>query len=192
MASTFTIGHSNHPIGVFIALLKTHRIEVVVDSRSYPRSKYAPHFDAEALRYTLPKSRIEYLFLGNELGGRPEGSRYYDADGRVLYGQVAEAPFFQRGLARLQQEMQRARVAVMCSEEDPAVCHRHLLIARVLRDLGITLQHIRADGRVQSEDELVAVDCQPQLSLFDFSPVPEWKSIRSVLPKRPHSSSLAS
>jgi len=40
----FTIGHSNHPLEVFVDLLKKHEIDVVVDVRSRPRSKYTPHF----------------------------------------------------------------------------------------------------------------------------------------------------
>ena len=42
----------------------------------------------------------------------------------------------------------------MCSEEDPAVCHRHLLVGRVLAGEGLTLRHIRGDGRLQTDADL--------------------------------------
>ena len=40
-------------------------------------------------------------------------------------------------------------VALMCAEEDPARCHRRLLIGPVLEELGVRLVHIRGDGPVQ-------------------------------------------
>lgn len=46
----FTIGHSNHELGEFLGLLKRQGIEALVDVRSHPRSRYAPRFDAAALR----------------------------------------------------------------------------------------------------------------------------------------------
>jgi uncharacterized protein (DUF488 family) len=193
----FTIGHSNHPLELFLELLKRHGIEAVGDTRSYPRSKFTPHYDREALQSTLPAHGIRYLFLGKELGGRPDGAHFYDPDGHVLYGRVAEAEFFQRGLERLEQERNQSRLALLCSEEDPNVCHRRLLIARVLRERGIPVAHIRAGGQIETEDEIVAREAleaaaDPQLALFDHSPIPEWKSIPSVLPKRPQNDSSAS
>jgi uncharacterized protein (DUF488 family) len=42
-------------------------------------------------------------------------------------------------------------VAIMCSEEDPAHCHRRLLVSKVLLDRGVTIAHIRRNGRVEIE-----------------------------------------
>lgn len=88
--------------------------------------------------------------------------------------------------------MAHYRIAILCSEKNPSVCHRRLLIARVLRESGVGVRHIRGDGRVQPEDELLASEHvqSEQLTLFEYSPPAEWKSIPSVLPKRlPNSSS---
>jgi uncharacterized protein (DUF488 family) len=193
----FTIGHSSHPIDLFLGLLKNHGIEAVADTRSYPKSKFAPQYNSEALGRSLRENGITYLFLGKDLGGRPEGAHFYDADGRVLYARVAESELFRKGLERLQEQMQRFRVAMLCSEEDPSVCHRRLLITRVLRERGIAAIHIRASGAVESEEEILASEAakaaqDPQLTLFEHSPVSEWKSIPSVLPKRQQNSSSAS
>jgi len=193
----FTIGHSSHPIDLFLGLLKGHGIEEVVDTRSYPKSKFAPQYNSEALGRSLREHGITYLFLGKELGGRPEGAHFYDTDGRVLYARVAESELFREGLERLQDEMQRFRLAILCSEEDPSVCHRRLLITRVLRETGVAVMHIRGSGTVESEEEILAGETakaaqDPQLTLFEHSPVSEWKSIPSVLPKRQQNSSSAS
>jgi uncharacterized protein (DUF488 family) len=193
-----TIGHSSHPIDVFLRLLRQHGVEAVADTRSYPQSKFAPQYDSVALRAFLRENGIEYIFLGKELGGRPDGAQFYDADGRVLYSRVAESALFQRGLERLSAEMGKFKFALLCSEENPSICHRRLLIARVLDQRGIAIDHIRRDGSVQSEEELLnaesasSVDAQQQLVLFERAKASEWKSIPSVLPRKRQNSSSTS
>jgi uncharacterized protein (DUF488 family) len=191
--SVLTIGHSNHSIDVFIRLLKDHHVEAIVDTRSHPRSKFVPQYDAEVLRRSLLENRIEYIYLGKELGGRPEGDRFYDEDGRVFYSRVAESTFFLRGLERLNNAIRRFRLALLCSEENPSICHRRLLIARVLRAHGIAVDHIRGDGSLQSEEKLLEEESEKiaadaQLPLFEHSWTSEWKSIPSVLPRKRQSS----
>ena len=44
------------------------------------------------------------------------------------------------------------RIALMCAEKEPLDCHRTLLVARALAELGVTVQHILADGRLESHD----------------------------------------
>lgn len=185
----YTVGHSNRTLEEFVALIKQHEIEVLVDVRSQPYSRYTPQFNGASLKETAPAAGVRYLFLGKELGGRPEGHRFYDADGRVLYNVVAEAPLFLSGIERLKVGIQRYRVAILCAEEDPTGCHRRLLVGRVLTGQGIPVVHIRGDGRMQSEEQLQEAAHDGQLSLFGAQEVREWKSIRSVLPKEPRPAS---
>lgn len=193
----FTIGHSNHPLERFLELLKAHNIEVFVDVRSHPYSKHAPHFDHQLLKARVTVAGIRYLFLGAELGGRPKGEEFYDADGHVLYSRVAESAAFLEGISRLEAGIQKYKVAIMCSEENPAVCHRRLLIGRVLIMRGIRVSHIRGDSRVQTDAELAGQEQgddgkDHQLMLFFDLGIGTWKSIRLVLQrgKRPTSSEL--
>ena len=79
--SIYTIGHSNHALDTFLDLLKSHEIEVLVDIRSQPYAKYATHFSGRDLKAAVTEAGIRYLFLGNELGGRPQGDEYYDPEG---------------------------------------------------------------------------------------------------------------
>ena len=151
-----TVGHSNHTVEHFLGLLKSHAVEVVVDTRSQPYSKYSTQFDQKDLKQSLAAAGLRYLYLGRELGGRPEGEEFYDPDGHVLYDRVAETPRFQEGLSRLEQGIREYRVALLCAEENPAGCHRRLLIGRVLLEHGIQVEHIRGDGRVQLEEEVAA------------------------------------
>ena len=186
----FTIGHSNHTVEHFLSLLKSHAVQVVVDARSQPYSKYATQFDHDALKLALQDAGIRYLYLGRELGGRPEGDEFYDGEGHVLYDRVAASSLFQEGLSRLERGIREYNVAMLCAEENPAACHRRLLVGRVLLDHGIQVEHIRGDGRIQTEEE-VAAELDPnrdQLSLFQKVEAEPWKSIPSVLrKKRPNS-----
>jgi len=192
--SLFSIGHSNQSIDLFLALLKRAAIEVVADVRSVPYSRYASQFDYETLKNALEQAGIRHVYLGDQLGGRPEGDAFYDDDGRVRYDKVAESASFREGLRRLRDGMSKYRVVMMCSEEDPAVCHRYLLVARVLEGEGVRVQHIRADGRAQSAVEIVQeaardTNDEGQLLLFEAEEVPPWRSIQSVSRKSVRQSS---
>jgi len=192
--TVYTIGHSNHLLEAFVGLLKAHRIEVLADVRSQPVSQYTPHFNGGPLRAEMLAAGVEYVFLGKELGGRPQGGKFYDEQGYVLYGRVAETPLFTQGLARLEDLAGRRRVALMCGEEDPSSCHRRLLVGRVLAERGFRVLHIRGDGSLLTEEELKRAEQfardHGQLTLFQTEEEPEWKSTQSVSPKgRPENSS---
>jgi hypothetical protein len=186
-----SIGHSNHSWERFLELLVQNGVEIVVDTRSRPYSSYSPHFDREPLRRSLEAARIRYMFEGRGLGGRPDNEEFYDAEGRVLYCRVAQSPLFLEALARVKMLAER-KTALFCSEENPSTCHRRLLITRVLREQGIGVDHIRGDGRVESEEDLLLAetDDEAQLALFDLPSEKPWRSLRSVLPedRRPTSS----
>lgn len=158
--SIYTIGHSNHTLDAFLDLLRLHRIEVLIDTRSAPYSRFAPQFNKDALKAAVLGQGMRYGFYGRELGGRPEGDEFYDAQGHVLYGEVEKSPPFQEGLARLMGGAANCRVALLCSEEDPNVCHRRLLVTRILDGVGIEVAHIRGDGRLESERELQAAEAR--------------------------------
>lgn len=190
----YTVGHSNHSLDTFLSLLKTYRIAVVADVRSQPSSQYTPHFNGGSLKAALPAAGIEYLFLGKELGGRPQGDQFYDDAGHVLYARVAAAPLFQRGLSVLVETAAQRRVALLCGEEDPAECHRRLLLGRVLAEQGLAVIHIRGDGKTQTEEELAREEKHKkdggQLMLFEVEEEAQWRSTRSVSAgNRPGSSS---
>lgn len=184
----YSIGHSNHPFAIFVSLLKKQAIEVLVDVRSHPYSKYSPDFASQAIKTGLNAAGIKYIFMGDALGGRPAGAEFYDEDGYVLYNRVSESKAFKDGIKRLERGLRDYRVVVMCSEESPFECHRRLLIGRVLATMGIRMLHIRGSGSVQSEEEITAEEqtLQPvaaQLALLGQQEEKAWKSTRSVLRK---------
>src|SRR5690606_30803944 len=139
----WSIGHSNHEMATMLELLRTAQIDVVADLRSQPFSRFKPHFNRRPFPQTLKESGFDYVFLGDELGGRPPEQEFFDDDGHVLYGEVARTPRFLEGLDRLLRGAERFRVAMLCSEEDPSNCHRRLLVTRVLTERGVPVSHIR-------------------------------------------------
>lgn len=176
--SLFTIGHSALPASRLVELLESHSIDTVVDVRSQPYSRIHPQHNRESLRDVLRSRQIRYAFMGDTLGGRPQDQRHYDEQGHVNYSSWSDSPEFRSGLSRLIRCLDTYRVALLCSEEDPNDCHRHLLIARALLERGwegSAILHIRAKGRVISEAALAH-----QLGLDGYS---VWRSPQSVLQK---------
>lgn len=186
-ARLLTIGHSNHTAEHFQRLLAQHEVEVLVDVRSWPHSRYVEWADRSRIADVAASAGARYLFLGAELGGRPDGSEFYDSEGHVLYGRVARSGGFRSGIARLREGAEKYRVAIMCSEEDPASCHRRLLVAKVLLAEGWTIDHIRGDGSCETEEKPIEL---AERSLFDDEES-LWRSSLSVSRRRPQKISSA-
>ena len=151
-ATIFTIGHSRHAAEHFLSLLRAHAIDQIVDVRSQPVSKWAPHFDKAALARLLDARGVDYVYLGRQLGGRPEGRSFYRQDGTVDYARRASAPDFGDGILQLVTLARDRRTAILCAEEDPTHCHRRLLVAPALSRVGAAVVHVRGDARLEPEE----------------------------------------
>jgi uncharacterized protein (DUF488 family) len=179
----WTIGHSNHDPVRFAELLAGERIEFLVDVRSYPYSRFAPHFNRDELETAMRGRGVRYLFLGDDLGGRPSREDHYDANGHALYEPMSEEASFERAVARLIDGVGQYRIALMCSEGDPLHCHRRLLVGKVLTDRAIELRHILPDGTVRTERSVELFEDDGQDALFRVEHTP-WRSTQSVSHRR--------
>ena len=148
-AAVLTVGHSNHAVADFLALLRQHTASAVADVRSAPYSRFNPQFNRETLRRTLTDAGIAYVYLGRELGGRSDDPACY-RDGRICYDRVAETRNFKDGLRRLETGMAEHRIALMCAEKEPLHCHRTLLVSHALDANGVRVSHIHAEGHLES------------------------------------------
>jgi hypothetical protein len=166
--TVFTIGHSNHDVESFLALLRHHGMETLVDVRSTPYSRHRPHFSRGALRASLDDAGIEYIWAGGALGGRPNDPACYRdgivRKGNVDYGAMARQAFYQDGVRQLFANATDGSVVVMCSEEDPRRCHRHHLLEPSLRQLGAVVLHIRRDGGLEAIDPAETVPATPTIA----------------------------
>jgi uncharacterized protein (DUF488 family) len=154
-AVVYTIGHSNHPIDVFVELLTRHGVQEVADVRSQPHSRFNPQYNRERLRASLGEAGIDYAFLGAELGARASDPECYVGD-KVDYELLARSAPFRRGVERVAAAARERRVALLCAERDPLTCHRAILVCPHLQALGIDARHIREDGRIESGEAAVA------------------------------------
>jgi uncharacterized protein (DUF488 family) len=141
-APLLTIGHSSHPIYDFLDLLERHGVELVADVRSVPYSRFNPQFNQTALKLSLLRIGIHYEYFGQDLGGWPAGP----------------PPSFQEGIDRLIGRVSQCCVAVLCAEEDPARCHRGLLIAPAIRRHGFPVSHIRGNGNLEEDGAQLELD----------------------------------
>ncbi len=153
MNPILTIGHSNHQLSVFAKYLHQHEISTLADIRSVPYSRYCPQFNKDSLGRSLNERSIDYMFLGRELGARVNDPSCY-LNGRIVYSRLARRLEFSSGIKKLIECARNERTVLMCSEEDPLTCHRTILVARELDREGISIEHIRGDGRVETHDDV--------------------------------------
>jgi uncharacterized protein (DUF488 family) len=151
--SLFSIGHSNHELGGFLGLLGRAGITTLADVRSQPYSRRHPYYNRPDLEAALAEAGMAYVFLGHALGGRPDDADVYDAEGRVDYERVRKTKVFQQGVKELLAAKGKKTV-LFCAEEDPLDCHRGLMIAPALLELGEATCHLRGNGSQETMDEM--------------------------------------
>jgi uncharacterized protein (DUF488 family) len=146
-----TVGHSTHPSERFLRLLGAGRVEALADVRRYPSSRRLPQFNAAALEGSLAEAGVEYVWLGDQLGGRRRSRRSSENDawrveGFRGYADHMASAEFRTGLERLEELARGKRTAFMCAEGDWRRCHRRL-IADALLARGWEVEHLLRDGR---------------------------------------------
>ena len=144
----YTIGHGTAPIEDFITWLKSFEIEELVDVRRFAGSRRNPQYNSDALAESLRDAGIAYR---NDvaLGGRRKpnaNSRNTGLRNEAFraYADYMETDEFHVAFARLLEEAETKRVAIMCSETVWWRCHRRLISdAAVLLAAG-DVEHIVA------------------------------------------------
>lgn len=148
-----TIGHSTQSYEDFLKRLRSARVTAIADVRSSPFSRHFPHFNRDALKSDLRMDGIEYVFLGDELGGRPKERQFF-CDGVADYEKMATTQTFEKGLDRVLEGAKKYRIALMCSEHNPLDCHRCLLVGRALATRNVSVGHILGNGTTITHAEI--------------------------------------
>jgi uncharacterized protein (DUF488 family) len=146
----YSIGHSTHELGEFVALLRENSIERIADVRTVPRSRKYPQFNTGSLAESLPQEDIDYVHLP-KLGGwrkadpdsRNGGWRHKSFRGYADYAMTAD---FAEGIDELIALAEERPTAMMCSEALWWRCHRRLVSDQLLVRGG-TVLHVGSDGR---------------------------------------------
>ena len=154
----YTIGHSTRSLDAFIGLLEAHRIRLLADVRTVPRSRRHPHFAIDALSRTLEHAGITYRHLPG-LGGlrkpRPDSpNTAWRHSGFRGYADYMATTAFEKVLEELLElasasssgdlEGNGPRTAIMCAEAVWWRCHRQL-VADALVARGVEVRHITSD-----------------------------------------------
>ncbi|MEM3693982.1 MAG: DUF488 domain-containing protein [Candidatus Bathyarchaeia archaeon] len=133
----WTIGYDSLSKENLLKVLKGNGIQVVVDLRRWPTSKYED-FRREKMEIWLHEACIEYIWLGKELGGYRSGG----------YEAFMASKDFKRGIEKLLALIHEKKVCLLCLEKNPNSCHR-FFIALYLSRLGFEVIHIDADALFQ-------------------------------------------
>jgi uncharacterized protein (DUF488 family) len=147
MHTIYTIGHSTRSSEQFIALLRAHSIEELVDVRTIPRSRHNPQFGKEELAASLQQAGIAYTHFG-KLGGLRHASKdsvnlgWQNTSFRG-FADYMDTPEFQAGLEELKSLAEEKTVAMMCAEALSWRCHRSL-VADALTIQGWQVLHIQS------------------------------------------------
>ena len=122
----YTIGHSTRAISEFLQKLKENKIDILVDIRTYPRSRFQPQYNQKALADSLSSVGVFYMFKGKNLGGKEENVDYEETIDELVDIAVGGE-----------------RVCVMCSESDYKKCHRSEMLEPSFIGKGVEVMHLK-------------------------------------------------
>jgi uncharacterized protein (DUF488 family) len=151
----FTIGHSTRSAQELIALLRENAVDVLVDVRTVPRSRFNPQFNADALPGTLGEAGIGYRHIP-ALGGlrhrpkdaSPSPNGLWQNEAFQAYADYALTAPFRAALDELRGLAETHCPAVMCAEAVWWRCHRRI-VADYLLAAGEDVRHIMAPGKIE-------------------------------------------
>jgi uncharacterized protein (DUF488 family) len=146
----WTVGHSNRPLDELIGMLRANGVELLVDIRSVPKSRYNPQFNRESLPGPLAQGGIRYAHMPGLGGLRHPRKDSINAGWRNAsfrgYADYMQTPEFAASLDELLRLAAVERVAVMCAEAVPWRCHRSL-VADAVSARGVAVRHILSATR---------------------------------------------
>jgi uncharacterized protein (DUF488 family) len=126
----FTIGTDHRTHYDFARLLVKYGIEVLFDVRRTPESR-EEYFRRDGLQTLAAGQGIDYVFMGNELGGpRDDGC-----------GEWTASDEFKRGIDIIRSKAAKRACCVLCAERTPENCHRRVIAEHLLKQ-GIEVVHI--------------------------------------------------
>jgi uncharacterized protein (DUF488 family) len=177
----YTIGHSTRSAEALIALLREAGVDLLVDVRTVPRSRFNPQFNTDVFPKALAEAGIGYRHTP-ALGGlrhRPKGAPpspngAWRNEAFQAYADYALTAPFRAALGELRLLARDRVCAIMCAEAVWWRCHRRI-VADYLLAQGVAVRHIMAPGKIEAAALTPAAQPRPdgtiiypaeQLALF--------------------------
>ncbi|TET22807.1 MAG: DUF488 domain-containing protein [Candidatus Stahlbacteria bacterium] len=119
----YTLGTENRSEAEIAKILSKYQIHVLADIR---RSTASPvkHLRRENIQNICKNNKVEYIYLGNELGSERETGRVDNLD----------PAFYERGIAIFKRLARTRGLLILCSERTPERCNRRLIAAELAKD----------------------------------------------------------
>ncbi len=136
----YTIGYGGRSWSEFKQLINKYSIKLVADVRRWPVSRRVNWACRENLEYLLTSIKVDYLWLGEYLGGyRSGGYKNYTSSREYAVGVGI--------LEGLAESLRTGFTAIMCMEKLWFRCHRRF-ISDTLVKKGFRVLHILEANKV--------------------------------------------
>jgi uncharacterized protein (DUF488 family) len=132
---TFSMGHSNRSFEEFLKILKNYNIKNLIDVRRFPSSRKFPHFNKNYIEEKMKENGINYVWLGEFLGGKI-GS----------YIEHMKRGEFKEGIKKIEEICKNGNTLFFCAEKFYWKCHRKF-ISRELIKRGYKIIDIIENGK---------------------------------------------
>lgn len=154
VAQFTTVGHSNRDLEEFLHILLAAQVSLLIDVRSFPRSRTNPVFNMERLPDDLAHVQIGYRHFP-ALGGRRAKQSGIDVALNAMwrvqsfhnYADYALCDEFAAAFDELVHLGREQRLALMCSEAVWWRCHRRIITDYLLLN-GHAVDHLMALGQI--------------------------------------------
>jgi uncharacterized protein (DUF488 family) len=136
-------------------LLREAGVDLLVDVRTVPRSRFNPQFNTDVLPKALAVAGISYRHFP-ALGGLrhrpknapPSPNGLWESEAFQAYADYAMTAPFRAALAELRELAAEHTVAIMCAEAVWWRCHRRI-VADYLLAAGDAVEHILGEGKIE-------------------------------------------
>jgi uncharacterized protein (DUF488 family) len=119
----YTLGTENRSELEIVKILSKYQIQVLADIRHSTASPLK-HLRRENIQNICKNDKVEYIYLGNELGSERETGRVDNLDPAL----------YERGTALLKSLARTRGLLILCSERTPERCNRRLIAAELAKD----------------------------------------------------------
>ena len=149
MLSLYTIGYEHATVAGFQDALRDAKVDLLIDVRAVASSR-RPGFAKTALAANSNAVGAEYLHLralGTPADGRAEARAGRPEEMKKIFRKQLATDEAQEQLAQVADLVRQGRrVALLCLEADPQVCHRSIVAAEVARLTGATVVDLSVVG----------------------------------------------